>query len=333
MSTRSAPRDFEPELLARLGLSGAAAPNDVERAHDDVVAFLEGAPRDLRAWAESQIAAADEAYALLSDPYARKADVAAMAATAAAPRAVRVARTANATPSPAAGRVKVGVLGRVVIGAAALVAAVTVGYIVYASDANAVPGVNGTPAPEQSQPALDTAAVAQLMAKIQADPNDLVSLQALGDLYFQAGQYDVASDWENKILAISPSDVTAHLALGAAAYNLGDSTTAEQQWRAALAVDPQNVEAHYDLGFMYFSQNPPNVDQTIVEWQKVIDIAPDSDIAQTVSAHLQTLRDWQSSASPSGAAPSAAPATAAPASTTPSAQPSAQPSAAPSVAP
>ena len=90
--------------------------------------------------------------------------------------------------------------------------------------------------------------------------------------------------------------------MGAAAYNLGSSADAETHWRRVLELDPQNVEAHYDLGFMYFSAEPPDVPKTIAEWQQVVAIAPDSQIAQTVSTHLQTLEQWQSSASPAASA-------------------------------
>jgi tetratricopeptide (TPR) repeat protein len=329
----------ERVLLARLGLGGGASAADIETAHDDLLEFLDSAPRDLRAWADAQMAAADEAYALLSDPTATRP----AAAVIHEPRIdadepdetdeadeadeldeldeepVRRSRRKPAARShrrtTAAPR-RIGTGGRMLMAAAGLVAALTVGYIVYASGSpGGVPGLNGSPAPESSQAALDTARVAQLMANIQADPNDKASLQELGDLYFQAGEYGVAADWENKIQAIDPNDVTAHLALGAADYNLGDPTSAEQQWRAALAIDPQNVEAHYDLGFMYFSQDPPDVDQTIAEWQQVIDLAPDSTIAQTIATHMATLESMRASESPGASAAPASPAPAAPAPT------------------
>jgi tetratricopeptide (TPR) repeat protein len=70
-SPRNDPRAaMEDELLARLGLTRDANTQDIEAAHDDVIAFLESAPEGLRDWAKHEIAAADEAYALLFDPTA-----------------------------------------------------------------------------------------------------------------------------------------------------------------------------------------------------------------------------------------------------------------------
>ena len=311
---------LERDLLARLGLAADANSVDIQNAHDELTAFLEGAPRDLGRWARHQIEVADEAFALLSDPTTSLAGRSAWPAevTAALPPNTLLADLDELAPAgalhaglpPATGSDRspistttrrIGPVGRAIAAALAVVAVVTVGYGVYASGAPAVPGVTGTPAPEasaQAQAQVDPAKVAELMTKIQADPKDVVSLQALGDLYFGAGDYATAADWETKVLALDPTNATAMLGLGAAQYNQGDAADAEKQWRAVLAIDPRNIEAHYDLGFMYFSQNPPDIAQTTAEWNAVIEIAPDSDIAKTVATHLKTLETWSSSASP-----------------------------------
>ncbi len=330
---------LERELLARLGLSGDANSLDIQSAHAELTAFLERAPRDLATWARRQIDIADEAYALLSDP---TTDLSASTLTvqghgsailppnqllavvpepADGPGGSAAHPAAPASPT-ASGRIsaqqglpdtgrRIGPVGRALVAAVAVVAFVTVGYAVYASGTPAsVPGLTGTPAPEASgQAQVDTARVADLMAKVQADPSDVATLQALGDQYFQAADYATAADWERKVLALEPSNATAMLGLGAAEFNQGNAAEAERLWRAVLATDPKNLEAHYDLGFMYFSQNPPDVAQTTIEWNSVIEIAPDSDIAKTVSTHLKTLETWAASASP---AASTAPAASAP---------------------
>lgn len=314
-------KQLERELLARLGLSVDANTQDLERAHDELIAFLETAPHDLHGWVERQIAIADEAYALLSDPTRSLAGVSVEPVPGMPVRAgdppveptgpgrapasrtpladtVGAAMPAVAGERPGRGRVR-----RVLLAAAGVVAAITVVFAVYASGAPAVPGVTGTPAPEASgQAQVDTAQVGELMQNIQSDPTDVASLQALGDLYFQAGDYPTAAEWEAKVLAIEPKNLTALLGLGAATFNQGNAIDAEKQWRAVLEIDPYNLEAHYDLGFMYFSQNPPDIERTTAEWNSVIEIAPDSDIARTVATHLETLETWAASAGASGSA-------------------------------
>ena len=326
---------MERELLARFGLSDSAGPSEIEAAHADIVAFLETAPHDLQTWAKLQIASADESYALLSDPDAlreqQQSAKAALVSTdnhAAQRRSKRPQQLPEPAPVNSVRARRLGPTGRMLIAATVLVATFTVGYMVYASDVPAVPGLSGTPAPEGTQPALDMARVGQLMEAIAADPNDVAALQELADIYFAAGDYETASSWEAKVLVVEPDNLTAHLALGASAYNIGNSADAATHWRRVLELDPQNVEAHYDLGFMYFSADPPDVDKTITEWRLVVEIAPESDIARTVSAHLATLEQWKSSASPAATgattAPTSAPASPAPtrpASPVPTAEP------------
>ncbi len=354
---------MERELLDRLGLTRDANTQDVETAHDDVVRFLESAPGDLRAWAQREIAAADEAYALLSDPTAEipagsmifamapavapavepapapaPARATRVAAPAAAARAVaddeeeeiledepvptrRVRRSGAirgvATAPEAAARnrllTRLAVVGAGLVGVAVLVIAV----YNFGGGGSGVPGFNGTPAPDTgaaASPAVDQTAVADLMQKLQANPNDIAVLKSLADTYYQGGDYATAGTFFDKILQIDPRNVSALLGRGATAYNVGDATLAEKDWKAVVAIDPKNVDAHYYLGFMYLDSASPDMAKVKAEWQTVIDIAPDSDIAKTIKQHLTSLE----SAPPASTGASTAPA----ASSSPAASPS-----------
>ena len=117
----------------------------------------------------------------------------------------------------------------------------------------------------------------------------------------------MAAEWEGKVVALEPKNVTALLGLGAATFNQGNAIEAEKHWQAVLDIDPYNLEAHYDLGFMYFSQNPPDIERTTIEWNSVIEIAPDSEIAKTVATHLDTLQTWAASSVPSGSPAASSP--------------------------
>jgi cytochrome c-type biogenesis protein CcmH/NrfG len=171
-------------------------------------------------------------------------------------------------------------------------------------------GANGSPAPSAvaSAPVLDQAAVAALMVKIQANPKDADSLMALGDQYYKTGDYRTAGDWYAKVTAIEPTNVRGFLALGATAFNLGDATTAETAWKQVLTLDEKNVEAHYDLGFLYLNRQPADMVGVQREWSRVVALAPDSDIAKTVKAHLDALASAVPATPAVGGAPVASPA-------------------------
>ena len=192
-------------------------------------------------------------------------------------------------------------------------------------------------APAASAPVLDQAAVGALMEKIQANPKDADSLMALGDEYYKIGDFATAGNWFTKVTLLEPANVRGFLALGATAFNSADLDAAEVAWREALDIDDKNVEANYDLGFLYFNRQPPDMAKVQEHWNRVVELDPDSEVAQTVKAHLDAIASMVpatpapgGSPAPDGsAAPSAAPATS-PA-TSPAATPAATP--APSAAP
>ncbi len=234
----------------------------------------------------------------------------------AAPAARTVA--AAGTPTPPASNI----WKRIVIGGVALIA---IGAVAFG--ANAI--VNGTPAggdPSASQvaeatsgaPAIDEAKVADLMAKVQADPKDVATLMALADEFYAGGQYETSATWLDKLLAIDPESIQGLLARGAVYFNLNDLANAESTWKKVATLEPDNVEVHYDLGFLYMNQANPDWAGVQAEWTRVIELDPSSQLAQTVRSHLDSL--VKSSMVPGASAGASAAPTAAPspaASTTP----------------
>lgn len=249
-------------LYAQLGLTAQASDQDIEAAHKELVSFLESAPDGVRRWAQSEIAAADEAYALLSEPAIVK----------------------NTRPSPP--------VNRFAAGAVALVVVIAVIVAVY----NVGGGRSGSEAKktEKDQAAslslTDQARIARLMKKVEADPKDVTSRIKLGDIYFKAGDYKSAGGWMDQAVKIDPKNVTALLALGAVQFNLNGIADARRQWLRVIAIDPKNVEAYYDLGFLYLSQKPPDKASARAAWKKVVELAPKSSVARTVADHLKSLK-------------------------------------------
>jgi len=161
------------------------------------------------------------------------------------------------------------------------------------------PAVTASPTPTAS-PTVDEAQAAALRAKIAADPADAASLKALADLYAAAGQWADAAAWQGRVVALDQADTDSRLILGVYQFNDSDLAGAEKQWLEVVRLDPEKVEAYYDLGFLYLAKDPPETDKTEQAWQRVINIAPDSAVAQTVASHLSALAS-------STAAPSASP--------------------------
>ncbi len=184
-----------------------------------------------------------------------------------------------------------------------------------------------------ASPALDTAAVAALMQKYQANPKDFSTLMSLGNEFYAAQDYPNAASWFKQAVAVDSTSLDGLLALGAASFNSDDTATAEASWKQALVIDSKNVEAHYDLGYLYFSESPQDVAGVEREWNAVIALDPSSDTATQVKAHLATLTSPAPSGSAGPAASGAAGRRGAPASAAPSASAVASPASSPGASP
>src|ERR1035437_4414788 len=252
-------RSLDPH--SRLGLTPPASTGEADSAHKEMVSFLEGAPKSLRPWAQHEIAAADDASESLSHP-----------------------RGARSPRMPSS-------LRRVAVAAVAL--AVTAGVVtgVYEMGGGKSEAKSQTTGASQKHGLTNAqkTRVAQLMVQFEATPKNVATLVELGDIYFEAHEYNTAGGWMKRAVALEPGNMRAHLALGAAAFNIGDVPNAKKEWLAVIAAEPKNVEAYYDLGFLYLSKEPPYVADAKKAWAKVIALDPNSEIAKTVATHMKSL--------------------------------------------
>ena len=201
-----------------------------------------------------------------------------------------------AQPQPAAAAAapptEAGVWKKVALGAIGVAAAAALLFVGYnLNGGGTVPGA-GSPSPataDASAAVVDQAKVAALMEKIQADPNDTATMLALADEFYAGGDYANAGTWLDKLLALDPKNVDALLARGAASFNLNDLVAAKDVWDQVVAIDPKNVEAHYDLGFLFLNQGTPDWDGVQREWGLVVELAPGTQLADTVQQHLDSL--------------------------------------------
>ncbi len=210
---------------------------------------------------------------------------------------------------------------RVVLAGVAVFAVVGIGFAtiqVVGAIGGGSAAPTAAPVAQASAPAVDLAKIGTLMEKLSANPKDTVTLMGLANEYYAGEQFTDAGNWLDKVLAIEPENVQALLARGAVSFNLNDLSTAESTWKKVVAIDPKNVEAHYDLGFLYLNSATPDWAGVDREWNKVIELDPSSQLAQTVRSHLDSLaqKSMIPASSPAasagaGTAPGGSPATSA----------------------
>jgi tetratricopeptide (TPR) repeat protein len=207
------------------------------------------------------------------------------AAAAAARAAAQPVVAADPTAASAANPWK-----RFALALGGLIAVLALLFVGYNLGSGGKPSASGPVAQASATaPAVDEQKIAALMVKLQANPNDLATLLALGDEYYAGGQYTQAASFYDQLLGLDPKNVQALLARGAVYFNTNDLANAEKVWKQVAVIEPNNQEVHYDLGFLYMNQPTPNWTGVQTEWYAVVRIDPTSQLAKTVQQHLDSL--------------------------------------------
>lgn len=275
-----------------LGVSPDASQDELEGRCRELLGFLssDDVPAALREWAEGQAALVDEAYAVLLDPEERTE-------TKPLPRKAEKPREAATWPSPPKARAAAAgptayrrtrrnplVLGTVI--GLLVVVAVFVGKSGLPNDGDSSSPAAATAQDEGALVPLDTKRVNELLVTVQKDPTNVDALFELGESFFLAGQWQPAIDWFTKFTAIDATNVHARTDIGTALFNLNRPADAKTTWLAALEIAPNDPQLHYNLGFLYANSEPPDLTAAATEWKKVVEVAPDSNLAKTAQVHL-----------------------------------------------
>jgi cytochrome c-type biogenesis protein CcmH/NrfG len=128
-------------------------------------------------------------------------------------------------------------------------------------------------------------------ARIAADPGDRDAWTSLGALLLTNGQYAAAADAFAGALEIDPNHGPSRADLGAALLYQGMLRLARVELRRAIELDPTILEAHINMGITYSHATPPDPSAARKEWQTVIDLAPDSELAAQAQRYLDSANN------------------------------------------
>jgi len=274
---------------------------------DGLREFLASAPAELKGWANAQLSSLDGVPAQSSTTQPKTAEDDAVGLEAfpeysddEAP-VVRSAAAPRKPPKGTGGVSRVNLVLVALLAAAIVIIVQQVGRSSTAdTSATASPAVTAMPSNASEFPPLDEAKESELKRQLEAEPDNVGLLRDLGKLYFDSGLYQDAVVQFDKALQLAPDDVEVLLSLGVAEYSLNNYAAAEQHWLRATEVAPDLPEPWYNLGFLYMAQTPPDYEGVERAWGKVVEVAPESELAQTAAAHLERFRASSSSATPGG---------------------------------
>ncbi len=113
------------------------------------------------------------------------------------------------------------------------------------------------------------------------DPNNLAAVIALGNAYFDSGQWREAIRLYERALAINPRDCDVRTDMGTAYRNLGRPDRALAEYRRVLTLEPGHVNARYNLGIVY-AYDLKDSAHAVRVWEDLLRLAPNHPQADTI---------------------------------------------------
>ncbi len=121
------------------------------------------------------------------------------------------------------------------------------------------------------------------------DPNNLAAVIALGNAYFDSGQWQEAIHMYERALVINPRSADVRTDMGTAYRNMGRPDRALAEYRRALALEPGHVAARYNVGVVY-AYDVKDYKRAITVWEQLLRLAPnypDAEVMRTAIAKFK----------------------------------------------
>ena len=126
---------------------------------------------------------------------------------------------------------------------------------------------------------------------IAEDPHKLTAREAIITFHLENRDYERAVVASKALLKIAPRHVPARDALGAAYLGLGDVDAAMRVANDLIRLDPASPSHRFTKA--HLCQHRGEVGLAVEEFQRVVDLAPDSETADAAREQLEALDSFQ----------------------------------------
>lgn len=143
---------------------------------------------------------------------------------------------------------------------------------------------------------VDSIAVQQTV--VAENPEDREEKALLANMLANSGRMPEAIPVYEELLTDDPDDVATRVDFAQGLQKSDMPHDAEAQFLKVLELDPDNHTAHYYLAQLYMDWQPRRQEEAIEHFQRVIEIAPDSFLAEQSQGVLDTMGQATPAASP-----------------------------------
>jgi tetratricopeptide (TPR) repeat protein len=130
--------------------------------------------------------------------------------------------------------------------------------------------------------------VQALSTIIKSDPKNVDAVIQLGNVYFDAEQWEDAIQWYRRALELDPKNADASTDLGVSLYYTNKADEALKQFDHSLSISPKHTKTLLNKGIV-LAFGKQDLKAAAAEWEKVVTLAPDSPEGQAARRALEGI--------------------------------------------
>ena len=132
--------------------------------------------------------------------------------------------------------------------------------------------------------------LADLQACVAADPNDFDCTLELGETYYDNKQWELAQVNLERALALDGDNITARVKLAGTLIYQNQFDQAIPVLNGAVQLNPNSAEIYLLLGLALSKVEPSREAEALVAWRKVIELAPNTALAQQAAIFIEEAK-------------------------------------------
>jgi len=147
-------------------------------------------------------------------------------------------------------------------------------------------GMGGAGGPMGAMGGVDMNQLRELMAKMQANPNDPQVLLELANTFMMMQAWDKSLDLVTTAVKVAPDNIEAHKAMGMVRFERKEYDLAKKSFDTVLKMNPDDVLGHYNMGILlkHYLKKPAEGDQ---HFRRVVQLNPkDPDVLKGAQEEL-----------------------------------------------